>query len=39
MVFHCLNRGNDGRELFFGDADYAAFERVLESALEVPPPF
>jgi putative transposase len=37
MVFHCLNRGNDRRELFFDDADYAAFERVLESALDVVP--
>jgi hypothetical protein len=32
MVFHCLNRGNDRRELFADDADYAAFERVLEGA-------
>ena len=37
MVFHCLNRGNDRRELFFDDVDYAAFERVLESALEAVP--
>jgi putative transposase len=31
VIFHCLNRGNDRRELF---ADDAAFEWVLESALE-----
>ena len=37
MIFHCLNRGNDRRELFSDDADYAAFERVLESALEAVP--
>ena len=37
VIFHCLNRGNDRRELFADDADYAAFERVLESALEAVP--
>ena len=37
VVFHCLNRGNDRRELFADDADYAAFERVLEAALEAVP--
>ena len=36
-MFHCLNRGSDRHELFFDDADYAAFERVLESALEAVP--
>ena len=34
VIFHCLNRGNDRRELFADDADYAAFERVMASALE-----
>jgi len=37
VIFHCLNRGNDRRELFADDADYAAFERVLESALQAVP--
>jgi putative transposase len=37
MIFHCLNRGNDRRELFAGDGDYAAFERVLASTLEAVP--
>lgn len=37
VVFHCLNRGNDRRELFADEADYAAFERVLEQAVEVVP--
>ena len=37
MVFHCLNRGNDRRELFADEADYAAFERVLEQAAEIVP--
>ena len=37
MIFHCLNRGNDRRELFADDADYAAFERVLELALQAVP--
>ena len=37
VIFHCLNRGNDRRELFADDADYAAFERVLVSALEAVP--
>jgi REP element-mobilizing transposase RayT len=37
VIFHCLNRGNDRRELFADDAGYAAFERVLESAPEAVP--
>jgi hypothetical protein len=28
MVFHCLNRGNDGGSLFADAGDYAAFERI-----------
>src|SRR5579864_1940040 len=37
VVFHFLNRGNDRRDLFDDAADYAAFERVLESAAEAVP--
>jgi putative transposase len=37
MIFHCLNRGNDRRELFADNGDYAAFERVLASTLEAVP--
>lgn len=33
MVFHVLNRANARRTIFFDDADYAAFERVLAEAL------
>ncbi|HET6247544.1 MAG TPA: transposase [Tepidisphaeraceae bacterium] len=37
VVFHCLNGGNEQCELFADDADYAAFERVLEATLEAVP--
>ena len=37
VIFHCLNRGNDRREIFADDADYAAFERVLQVAAEIVP--
>jgi putative transposase len=37
MIFHCLNRGNERRELFADRGDYAAFERVLEATLIVEP--
>jgi putative transposase len=37
MVFHCLNRGNDRRQVFDDDADFAAFERVLQATLEIVP--
>lgn len=37
MVFHCLNRGNERRELFADRGDYAAFERVLEATLAAEP--
>ena len=37
IVFHCLNRGNDRRDLFDDEGDYAAFERVLEATLEQVP--
>lgn len=33
MVFHVLNRANARRTIFFDDADYAAFERVLAEAV------
>jgi putative transposase len=34
MVFHVLNRGVGRRRLFDKDADYAAFEALLEETLE-----
>ncbi len=34
MAFHVLNRGVGRMRLFAKDADYAAFERVLEKTLE-----
>ena len=37
MIFHCLNRGNDRRQVFDDDADFAAFERVLQATLEIVP--
>lgn len=37
VIFHCLNRGNDRRVIFDDAADFAAFERVLQSALEAVP--
>ena len=36
-MFHCLNRGNDRRELFADAGDYAAFERVMHAAIETVP--
>jgi putative transposase len=36
-IFHCLNRGNDRREIFSSAADFAAFERVLQSTLDAVP--
>lgn len=37
VIFHVLNRGNDRREVFADDADFAAFERVLaETVAEEP---
>lgn len=33
-VYHVLNRANGRRTLFGKDADYAAFERVLEQAVD-----
>jgi putative transposase len=37
MIFHCLNRGNDRREIFSEPGDYAAFESVLQATLEIVP--
>lgn len=37
MVFHVVNRGVGRMRLFDDDADYAAFERVLEETLDVCP--
>ena len=37
VISHCLNRGNDRRDLFAGDGDFAAFERVIEMSLEAVP--
>ncbi len=37
MVFHVLNRGVGRMTIFDDDADYAAFERILEETLEVLP--
>ena len=37
VVFHCLNRGNDRRQLFDDAEDYAAFETVMEETLEQVP--
>jgi putative transposase len=37
MVFHVLNRGVGRMKLFRKDADYEAFERVLEQTLESAP--
>ncbi len=37
IVYHVLNRGNEGRKLFESEGDYLAFLRVLrETADEVP---
>ena len=37
MVFHVLNRGVGRMRLFDSDADYAAFERIVEETLEIRP--
>jgi putative transposase len=36
-IFHCLNRGNDQRRIFEDAGDFAAFERVLQTTLEIVP--
>jgi len=37
MIFHVLNRGNDQRQIFDDDGDFAAFERTLAAALDAVP--
>ena len=37
IVFHVLNRANARARIFAGDADYAAFERVMVATLEKKP--
>ena len=37
MVYHVLNRGVGRMQLFDADADYAAFERIVEETLETRP--
>jgi putative transposase len=37
MVFHVLNRGNDRRDLFSDEADFAAFLRVMKETQERSP--
>ena len=36
-IYHVLNRGNGRQTLFHKDADYEAFERVLQEGLEKHP--
>jgi putative transposase len=36
-AYHVLNRGNGRQILFRKDADYAAFEKILEQAVELMP--
>lgn len=37
MVFHVLNRGVGRRNLFGKEADFLAFERVMQETLRVRP--
>ena len=37
MAYHVLNRGVGRMRLFLNDADYAAWERVIEETLELAP--
>ncbi|HEX5242719.1 MAG TPA: transposase [Tepidisphaeraceae bacterium] len=37
VIFHVLNRGNDRRNLFDDEPDFAAFERVMQASLEAVP--
>jgi putative transposase len=37
MLFHVLNRGVGRRRLFLKDADFEAFERVIEKTLVTRP--
>lgn len=34
MVYHVINRGVGKNDLFYSDADYLAFERVIQETLE-----
>ncbi len=36
-IYHALNRGNGRQTVFHKDADYEAFERVLQEGLEKHP--
>ena len=33
-IYHALNRGNAKHPIFFKDADYETFERIIAEALE-----
>ena len=33
-IYHALNRGNARQPVFFKDADFEAFERIIAEALE-----
>ena len=33
-IYHALNRGNARQRVFFKDADFEAFERIIAEALE-----
>ena len=33
-IYHALNRGNAKNDIFFKDADYESFERVVSEGLE-----
>ena len=33
-IYHAINRGNAKNPIFFRDADYEAFERIIAEALE-----
>ena len=34
VIYHALNRGNARNDIFFKDADYESFERVIAQGLE-----
>ena len=34
VIYHALNRGNARNDIFFKNADYEAFERVIAQGLE-----
>jgi hypothetical protein len=37
MAYHVLNRGVGRMRLFLNDADYSAWERVIEETLKLAP--